>query len=138
MLKLSPSTNSRQDRTAGFTLVEALAALAIVAVSLAAIGALSNASMHSSLYVGRHLAEIETARKLVAELPPRQALTDGTHVGVLDGHNWRIDAAPYPNALPPQNASVKWRPQLIAVSVMAPTGGVVEIDTIRLRERATP
>jgi general secretion pathway protein I len=135
---LSPSTNPSQRRNAGFTLVEALAALAVMAVSMAAIGELSNASMRSSLYVERHLAEIETARKIIAGLPSRQALADGTLTGVLDGHRWRVDAAPFPNALVAPNAPSDWRPQFVAVRVLAPTGGVVEIDTTRLRKRATP
>ena len=135
---MSLSTNPSHGRNAGFTLVEALAALAVMAVSVAAIGALSNASMRSSLHVERHLAEIETARKIIAGLPPRQGLADGTLTGVLDGHRWRIDAAPFPNALLAPNVPSKWQPQLIAVRVLAPTGGVVEIDTTRLRRRATP
>jgi general secretion pathway protein I len=94
--------------------------------------------MRSSLYVERHLAEIETARKIIAGLPPRQGLADGTLSGVLDGHKWRIDAAPYSNALLAPNAPSNWQPQFVAVSVLAPTGGVIEIDTTRLRKRGKP
>ena len=107
-----------------------------MAVGVAAIGELSNASMRSGLYVERHLAEIETARKIVAGLPPREGLRDGSLAGVLDSHQWRIDAAPFANALIAPNAPSKWRPQLIALRVLAPTGGVVEFDTIRLRRPA--
>ena len=131
------STNPRKRRSAGFTLVEALAALAVMAVSVAAIGELSNASMRSSLYVERHLAEVETARKIVAGLPPREGFGNGSLTGVLDSHQWRIDAAPFPNALIAPNVPSKWQPQLIALRVLAPTGGVVELDTIRLRRQAT-
>jgi general secretion pathway protein I len=135
---LSRSTNPRERRSAGFTLVEALAALAVMAVSMAAIGELANASMRSGLYVERHLAEIETARKIIAGMPSRQDLPDGSLAGVLDSHRWRIDAAPFPNALVAPNAPSKWHPQFVALSVLAPNGAVVEIDTIRLRERAAP
>ncbi len=133
---MSPSTNRRQSRSAGFTLVEALAALAITAIGMAAIGELSNASLRSNLYVERHLAEIETARKIVAGLPLRKDLPDGSLTGVLDSHKWRIDAAPFANALIAPNAPSDWRPQFVALRVLAPTGGAVEIDTIRLRKRA--
>jgi general secretion pathway protein I len=108
-----------------------------MAIGMAAIGGLSNASMRSSLYFERHLAEIETARKIIAGLPSRKDLPEGTLTGVLDSHEWRIDAAPFPNALVPANAASDWRPQYVALRVRAPTGGVVEIDTIRLRKRAT-
>lgn len=133
---MSPPTNPSECRSAGFTLVEALAALAITAIGMAAIGELSNASMRSGLYVERHLAEIETARKIIAGLPSRKDLPDGSLTGVLDSHKWRIDAAPFPNALVAPNAPTDWRPQFVALRVLAPTGGAVEIDTIRLRRRA--
>jgi general secretion pathway protein I len=135
---LSPSTSPRERRSAGFTLVEALAALAVMAVSMAAIGELANANMRSSLYVERHLAEIETARKIVAGLPSRKDVPDGSLTGVLDSHRWRIEAAPFANALVAPNAPSKWRPQLLALRILAPNGGVVEIDTVRLSERAAP
>jgi len=113
-----------------------MAALAVMSVSVAAIGALANASMRSGLYVERHLAEVETARKIIAGLPAREALRDGSLTGALDSHQWRIDAAPFANALIAPNAPSAWRPQFVALRVLAPTGGVVEFDTIRLRRPA--
>jgi general secretion pathway protein I len=132
---LSLSTTNERG-SAGFTLVEALAALAVMAIGMAAIGELSNTSLRSGLYFQRHLAEIETARKIIAGLPARKDLRDGSLSGVLDSHRWRIDAAPFANALAPVNAATDWRPQLVVLRVLAPTGGAVEIDTIRLHKRA--
>ena len=43
---------------AGFTLLEALAALAVMGAGLAAIGTLANSSLRTDLYTERHLAEI--------------------------------------------------------------------------------
>ena len=130
------SANPKKRQSAGFTLIEALAALAVTAVSVAAIGELANASMRSSLHVERHLAQIETARKVVAGLPSRVELRDGSLTGVLDSHQWRIDAAPFPNPPTTPSGSSKWQAQFVAVRIMAPSGGVVEIDTVRLRPRA--
>jgi general secretion pathway protein I len=130
-------SNPSDRRSAGFTLVEALAALTIMAIGMAAIGELSNTSLRSGLYFERHLAEIETARKIVAGLPAREDLRDGSLSGILDSHRWRIDAAPFLNALAPVNAASDWRPQLVVLRVRAPTGGEVEIDTIRLHKRAS-
>jgi general secretion pathway protein I len=135
---LYPSTSPKAERNAGFTLVEALAALAVTAISMAAIGALSNTSLRSGLYVERHLAEIETARKIIAAMPARRDLPAGTLTGKLDNHQWRIDAAPFPNALAPANAAIQWEPQQIALHVLSPSGAVIEIDTIRLRKRTGP
>lgn len=135
---MSRPTSLSLPRTAGFTLVEALAALTVMAIAMTAIGALANSSMHASLYVGRHLAEIETARKIMAGMPSRSDLTAESLTGILDNHQWRIDSAPFANALVPPGAPVLWEPQRIALRVLSPSGAVVEIDTIRLRKRAAP
>lgn len=120
---------------AGFTLVEALAALTIVAISMATIGALANSSMRSSLYVGRHLAEIETTRKILAGIPSRRDLAEGLLKGNLDNHRWVLDSEPYPNPLSSPNAAILWEPESLALRVLSPDGAVVEIETIRLKKR---
>ena len=84
--------NPEQRRTAGFTLVEALAALAVMGAGLSAIGALATTSLRAGLYTERHLAEIETARKVLGGMPSREALPVGRLTGVLDAHDWQIDS----------------------------------------------
>jgi len=121
---------------AAFTLIEALAALTIMAIGLTAIGALASASLRAELHVERHLALIETTRKIIAGMPGRPELADGPLAGALDQHAWRIDAAPYPNSLAPINAPAPWQPQEIALRVAGPDGERVEIDMIRLRKSA--
>jgi general secretion pathway protein I len=133
---LSRPTNPSPHGDAGFTLVEALAALTVMAIAMTAIGALANSSMRSSLYVGRHLAEIETARKIIAGMPSRRDLAAGSLTGILDNHQWRIDAEPFPNALVPPGAPTVWEPQHLALRVLSPSGATVEIDTVRLKKRA--
>jgi general secretion pathway protein I len=135
-LKLSRPTNPSLPQAAGFTLVEALAALTVMAIAMTAIGALANSSMRSSLYVERHLAEIETARKIIAGMPSRKDLTVGSLTGILDNHQWRIDSTPFPNALVQPGAPIVWEPQRLALRVLSPSGAIVEIDTVRLKRRA--
>lgn len=124
-------------RDGGFTLVEVLAAVAVLSASMAALGALANTSMRSSLYVERHVAEIETARKIMTGLPPRNQLATGTLTGALDAHQWRIDVAPFADA-PMRAAASAWTPQAITLRVRAPTGERVELSTVRLRQGASP
>ena len=133
---MSRPTSPSPPRTAGFTLVEALAALTVMAIAMTAIGALANSSMHASLYVERHLAEIETARKIIAGMPSRQDLAAGSLTGILDNHQWRLDSAPFANALVRPGAPIVWEPQRLTLRVLSPSGAVVEIDTIRLKKRA--
>ena len=127
--------NPEQRRTAGFTLVEALAALAVMGAGLSAIGALATTSLRAGLYTERHLAEIETARKVLGGMPSREALPVGRLTGVLDAHDWQIDStlAGAPAAV----GDSLWTPQRIEVSIRSPSGAILKIDTIRLRRQAT-
>jgi general secretion pathway protein I len=120
---------------AGFTLIEALAALAVMGAGLAAIGTLASSSLRADLYAGRHLAEIETARKIIAGMPPREALPVGRLTGVLDAHSWLIDSKLI--GVPAAVGDSLWTPQRIEVSVRSPSGAMLKIDTIRLRRQAT-
>lgn len=97
--------------TAGFTLIEALAALAVMGAGLAAIGTLASSSLRADLYAGRHLAEIETARKIIAGMPSREALPVGRLTGALDAHDWRIDSTPV--GAPAKVGDSLWTPSVL-------------------------
>ena len=120
---------------AGFTLIEALAALAVMGAGLAAIGSLAGSSLHAGLYAERHVAEIETARKIIAGMPPREVLPVGSLTGTLDAHDWRIDSTLIGAAAAAGDSL--WTPQRIEVSVRSPSGAMLKVDTIRLRRQAT-
>ncbi len=132
---MSRSTNPESGGTAGFTLIETLAALGVMAAGLAAIGALANSSLRAGLYTERRLAEIDSARKIIAGLPKRDALPLGRSTGSLDAHQWRIDSAPVATA--GAGGGSLWTPQSIVLLVRSPSGAMIEIDTIRLRKQAT-
>ena len=132
---MSRSTNPEPGGNAGFTLIEALAALGVMAAGLAAIGALAHSSLRAGLYTERRLAEIDSARKIIAGLPKRDALPFGRLTGSLDAHEWRIDSAPV--ATTATAAASSWTPQSIVLLVRSPSGAMIEIDTIRLRKQAT-
>ena len=119
---------------AGFTLIEALAALAVMGAGLAAIGTLASSSLRAELYAERHLAAIETARKIIAGMPSREALPAGRLTGVLDAHDWRIDSTPI--GAPAVVGDTLWIPQRIEVSIRSPSGATLKVETIRLRRQA--
>ena len=126
--------NPERRGIAGFTLIEALAALAVMGAGLAAIGSLASSSLHAGLYTERHLAEIETARKVMAGMPSREALPVGHLTGSLDAHDWRIDSTLI--GAPAAIGDSLWTPQRIEVSIRSPSGAMMKIDTIRLRRQA--
>ena len=123
--------NPEGSGTSGFTLIEALAALAVMGAGLAAIGALASSSLRAGFYTERHLAEIETARKILAGMPGRGALPFGRLSGTLDAHDWRIDSTPIAAAAAVRDTL--WSPQRIELSLRAPSGAILKVDTIRLR-----
>ena len=88
-----------EDAGAGFTLVEALAALAVMAAGLGAVAGLTSANLHATLNAQRHLADLEFARMIMAGLPDRSALPFGRLTGSLAARNWRIDASPVGKAV---------------------------------------
>src|SRR6516164_5284696 len=71
---------------AGFTLIEVVVALAVVAVSLTAIGAVAATSARGTRSMEQHLALVETTRIIAATLPrDQQASLDGLSGEIL-GH----------------------------------------------------
>ena len=112
----------------GFTLIEALVALAVVAVSLAAIGALIATTVRNTRWLDQRLALAETARAIAAGLPDRGDLAPGSLRGNLGGHAWRLDVVPYPVA----NPQPPWMPVTVVIRVQSPAGQVLQLDSIRL------
>src|SRR5580704_3495575 len=130
--------------SAGFTLIEVLVAIAVLAVVLGAIGALVGNPVRAIRSVDRRLPLLETAQSLIAALPARDALQPGTQTGTSGDFRWRIDAVLL-NISVPDNAAaalstaatgaspkVNWVPLAITVRVQGSEGPPVRLDTVRL------
>jgi general secretion pathway protein I len=116
----------------GFTLIEVLVALAVVAVMLSAIGSVVAVTTRGARSVSVHLALTETARAIVTGLPDRADL-NRTQSGEVAGHRWRIDVLPfYANFVDPEKSA--WIPQTVVVRVQSPAGPILQINTVRLRQ----
>ena len=72
-----------------------LVALAVVAISLAAIGSLIAVTTRGARAVGLHLTLVETARAIITGLPDRNQLVPGNFSGETAGHRWRVDVMPF-------------------------------------------
>lgn len=125
----------RPDARAGFTLIEALVALAVVAASLAAIGSLVAVAMRGTLGIERRVAFRETLRSVVTSLSDRSALAAGSATGSTAGYGWRMDVVPYMSNLVDPRAPTPWQPQAVVITVRSPSGQVLRVETIRLRRR---
>jgi general secretion pathway protein I len=132
-----PSTDRPNDRhDAGFTIIEVLVALALVAVVIVAVGSLMGTNVRGVRSFEQHVALTQAARTAMSiGIPPRAELRAGTSSGQIDGYRWAVDVAPLGGqwSAPPSDAP--WLPQLVRVRVQSPGGAVSDIRTVRLTPR---
>lgn len=118
----------------GFTLIEALVALAIVAVVLSSIGAVIATTTRGTRAIDQRLALAGAAETLFAGLPGRLLLMPGTQSGALSDHRWRIDVSPLELA-PDDPQAGRWVPVVVNLRLRAPAGSSVQMTTVRLVPR---
>ena len=127
----------RRRAVAGFTLIEVVVALAVVAISLVSIGSLIATTVRGTRALDRHIALIETARAIETGLPDRDQLEVGNISGETANHRWRIDVIPFATKPVDARQSEPWIPQAVVILVESPSGTIIRIDTVRLRKKAS-
>jgi general secretion pathway protein I len=133
-----PNASPRSDRpNAGFTILEVLIALAIVAVSIVAIGSVMSTNSRGVTALENHVALVETAQTVLATaIPQRNQLAPGQLTGQIRDYRWQIDISPVGGDWqPPDDSKVAWQPELVKVHVRSPGGAQVDLSTIRLGPR---
>jgi general secretion pathway protein I len=115
-----------------------LIALAIIAVSLTAIGSLMAASVRGTRSIDEHLALVETARAIEAGLPDRADLKLGSFGGIRGPYRWRVDVLPYHPRFIDTTSPSPWLPQAVVITVQSPDGPVLRLNSVRLARRAAP
>jgi general secretion pathway protein I len=120
---------------AGFTLVEALVALSVIATVLASIGALAATNVRATRSIQTHMTRLETARAIMTAIPDRAQLMHGHMSGETDGHPWRVEVEPFvTNNMGPQTSN-PWLPLAVVVTIQSPTGAAMQISTVRLQRK---
>jgi len=122
------------DKSAGFTLIEVLIAIAVVAISLTAIGALAGTTIRGVRTLEQHAILVETARTVAATLPSRAQLATGEITGELYGNRWRVGISPFFDPIAPGPDS-PWIPETITIRVQSPSGAAISLETIRLQRK---
>ncbi len=124
------------DHEAGFTIIEVLIALALVAVSLAAIGSLMATNARGVRSLEAHVALMQTVRTVMtAGIPQRADLSPGTSSGQTENYRWTVDVSPLGGGWTVPDADTPWAPALVWVRVRSPTGAMSDIRTVRLMPR---
>jgi general secretion pathway protein I len=120
-------------RDGGFTLIEALVALAVVSVALTAIGMLISANVRATQSLDQRLALLQTTRAILSALPRRDELELGDTSGEVADHRWRLDVMPFVVDFVDPSVPAPWIPEALVLRVQAPTGEILRLDTVRLR-----
>jgi general secretion pathway protein I len=133
-LKLRHTTPPSIDsRDAGFTIIEVLIALAVVAVSIVAIGSVMSTNVRGVRLLEQHVALMQTARSVMTTgIPPRAELGVGALSGKVDDYQWQIDVGPLGGDWAVPGADVAWIPALVSIQVRSPSGAVSDLKTVRL------
>ncbi|UPK25116.1 type IV pilus modification PilV family protein [Bradyrhizobium sp. 195] len=122
--------------SAGFTLIEALVALAIIAVVLGTIGSVIATTVKGTRAIDQRLALAGTAETLLAELPARSLLKPGRRSGELAGSRWRVDVAPM-NVPGGDPASDRFVPLAVNLRLQRADGSAIQVTTVKLVPRVS-
>jgi len=120
---------------AGFTLIEALVALAIIAIVLGSIGTVIATTVKGTRAIDQKLALAATAETLLSTLPARGLLKAGRQSGELGGHRWRLDVVPMNVGEIPSDA--RFAPLTVNLRLQAPGGQAMQLTTVRLVPRGS-
>jgi general secretion pathway protein I len=121
---------------AGFTIIEVLVALVVVAVSIVAIGSVMSTNARGVRALESHVALLESAQTVFATaIPPRKELAPGTLSGQLRDFRWQVDIGPVGSDWVVEGADVAWIPELVKIRVRSPSGATVNLETVRLMHR---
>jgi general secretion pathway protein I len=123
------------DGERGFTLIEALVALAIVAAVLSSIGAVIGVTVKGTRSIDQRLALTGAAETVLAALPARNALKPGREAGELAGHRWRLDVTPL-NVVAADAPQGRFVPLAVNLRMQAQGGPAVQVTTVRLVRKA--
>ena len=124
---------------AGFTIIEVLVALAVVAVSVVAIGSVMSTNVRGVRSLEQHVTLIQTVRSVMAaEVPPRAEIGIGTWSGRTNDHQWKIDVGPMGDEWSAAGENAAWIPALVRIQVRSPSGAVMDLRTVRLMHGQQP
>ncbi|MDA9404104.1 type IV pilus modification PilV family protein [Bradyrhizobium sp. CCBAU 45389] len=121
---------------AGFTLIEALVALAIIAVVLGTIGSVIATTTKATRAIDQRLVLAGTAETLLANLSARSLLKPGRQSGELAGSRWRVDVTPM-SVTGGNPETDRFVPLAVNLRLQRADGAAIQVTTVKLVLRAS-
>jgi general secretion pathway protein I len=116
----------------GFTMIEAVVALALVSVVLAAVGSLVATNARGAQNLEQRVALMQASRMIASAIPRGAVPLGNERAGEVFGHRWQMRVTQYAGAATsPESPFI---PQRIELRVRSPSGVVASFETIRLQE----
>lgn len=113
-------------------------ALALVAVSIVAIGAVMGVKTRGVRAMEQHVALMQAARTLMTVgIPTRAELQPGSSTGQAEGYRWTVDVSPLGGDWTVPEGNVPWAPELVRIRVKSPGGALSDVRTVRLMPRSS-
>lgn len=119
----------------GFSLVEVLAALAILGLALGTLYPVFRTALGLAGRADDHLAGIELAQSLLDQHTAERRAMPGSSRGRQDRHSWTVTVEPADAPRVPAGAAGahgSWRLQRIVVTVTWPPHGQAQLETLHL------
>ncbi|RXT36449.1 general secretion pathway protein GspI [Bradyrhizobium betae] len=119
----------------GFTMIEAVVALALVMIGLAAIGTLAATNSRGAWKLEQRAALADTARLVASTIPRAGVPIPEDLAGNVASHRWQMRVTPFLGEVPevPQSRFI---PQRVELRVRAPSGAILSLETVRLQLRS--
>lgn len=116
----TPTSATDRDAEAGFTLVEALCALAILSLAYVSLSQGMSGAAQNNTRLNELSTERMIARSLAAQVHARPRNSRISGAGNWGAFAWRISARPVSDSLAVHGASDKWRLYEITYDVVGP------------------
>lgn len=131
---MSRAIPCRENGESGFTMIEAVIALALVMIVLAAIGSLVATNARGAVKLEQHVGLMQAARLIASSIPRNGEPLPPDLAGEFSGYRWQTRLSPFFDgaAVIPESRFV---PHRVELRVRSPSGVIASFETVRLQNR---